>query len=195
MSATLEQHLQRYVILSSEELHHFTEKLQRRTYAKGEHFLTEGEPSRYVAFIREGILRYYFIKDGEERTGQFFFEGTWVADYFSFLTKRPSEMYIDVIEDADLLLLSYENMQTLYAEIPKIERFGRLIAEQIFIGSHLRTTSFLRESPQERYLRLINERPKVIERIPQYLIASYLGIKPESLSRIRKRIWRDKHRS
>lgn len=180
------------VPLDENELTFFMSKFRLKEFAKNDYYCREGQVMKSVAFISKGIFRYFYIKNGEEKTGQFFFENGWVADYFSFLTKSPSQMFVQALEDSQLYTLSYEDMKLLYKEVPKIERFGRIMAEQIFISAQHRNKSLLNNSPEERYTELIRNRPKVTENIPLYMIASYLGIKPESLSRIRKRIHEQK---
>lgn len=117
-----------------------------------------------------------------------FFNGTWVSDYYAFLTGRATNMNIEALEDTELLLLSYDDMQYLYNKIRAVERFCRLIAESIYITTQKRNTSLLVDTPEERYRDLVEMRPEVVERVPQYLITQYSGIQPESLSRIRKRM-------
>jgi len=184
----LKNTLDRLLPLSREEFVYFATLLTTRRLAKHEPLLRAGEVCTQIAFINQGCLRYYYLKDGSEFNGQFFFEGSWVGDYQSFLTGQPAVQYIDALEDTELLTMSRTDLLTLYTEQPRFERFGRLLAENVVIGSQRRTASLLFDTPEERYLKLIAERPKVVERIPLHHIASYLGIKPESLSRIRKRL-------
>lgn len=191
----LQAEISRMVPMSNSECEVFLSRMRLQTVKKGDFFVYAGQRVDKVAFVNKGLLRYYFVKEGEEFTNEFFFEGEWMADYYSFLTHTPSDMYICALEDAELLTLSYDDMQWLYANLNMAEKFGRLIAEHIFIHSYQRNNSLLRDSPEERYLRLIAERPEVLARVPQYLVAGYLGIKPESLSRIRKRIWQNEKSS
>ncbi|HPH46369.1 MAG TPA: Crp/Fnr family transcriptional regulator, partial [Chryseolinea sp.] len=111
-----------------------------------------------------------------------------ITDYRSFLTQQPSTEYIIALEDAEVIELHYNDMQTLYEKVPSWQKYGRLIAEFLYIKVTERAQSLLFDSPEELYTRLMKERPKVIENMPQRYIASYLGIQPESLSRIRKRM-------
>ncbi|MEM0995359.1 MAG: hypothetical protein AAGI49_20165 [Bacteroidota bacterium] len=107
------------------------------------------------------------------------------------MLKKPSDQYIQALEKTTVAVLSREATYELYDLIPKFERFGRLMAENAFIGLRRRTETLTHLSAEERYLNLVNNRPKVIQRVPQHYIASYLGIKPQSLSRIRKRIFEE----
>ena len=160
------------------------------TLAKGEVLLQDGEICEHVWFIGRGLVRAYFLKDGEEVTQQFFFEGSYTTDYESFLTQRPTQLHLQALEPTLLLALHREAMQGLYAADPGAERMGRRIAEEIFLSVSRRNRSFLLDSAEQRYLDLMRERPKVMQRVPQRHIASYLGVKPESLSRIRARVAR-----
>jgi len=180
--------LSRFVNLTPAEFSQFTQYLTHKSLKKKEVLLQEGEVCRNAYFISQGCLRYYFNVEGEDKTGQFFFEGAWYADFESYITGRPSSENIQALEASELLLLSRKSLLQLFDKVPKFERFGRLIAENAFLGVKARNNSFLNQTPEERYQALLKERPKVISRIPQHYIASYLGIKPESLSRIRKRM-------
>ncbi len=177
-----------FISLSTKEKDYFITKLEVKECKKKELVLREGEICRNAYFVNRGCLRYYYNLDGVENTAQFFFENGWYTDYGSFLTGKPSQQNIETLEKSELLLLSNANLLHLYKEIPKFERFGRLMAESAFLGIRSRTEMLEHKSAEERYLSLIKERPKVLERIPQHYIASYLGIKAPSLSRIRKRI-------
>ena len=189
MEDMMKQRIAELVDLDQDELSLFSSKLQPRHLKKKEHFIREGERCHHIAFVASGLMYYYLSDEGESKVGQFFFEGQWVADYYSFITQNPSQTNIKALEDTRLLMISYEDLQHLYTKLPKFERLGRLFVERVYVSAHQRNNSFLAESPETRYINLVNERPKVVERVPQYLIASYLGIKPESLSRIRKKIF------
>jgi CRP/FNR family transcriptional regulator, anaerobic regulatory protein len=184
----LASYLSRFINLSDRELESFTKEMVLKKLKKKEIYFREGEISRQVAFINKGCLRYYYLVNGEEHTGQFFFENSFYTDYESFLSGQPSRQNIDALEKTELLLMSKIDLYQFYETNPKFERFGRLMAENAYLGLRKRNNELLNLTPEERYQMLLKERPKVMERIPQHYIASYLGIKPESLSRIRKRI-------
>jgi CRP-like cAMP-binding protein len=181
--------LSQLIVLDKNEQDHFISKLLVRRYKKKELVLQEGEVCKYAYFINYGCLRYYYNVDGQENTAQFFFENGWYTDYGSFLTGKPTQQNIETLEKTELLLLSIKDLQQLYTDIPKFEKFGRLMAENAFLGIRKRSEMLENQTAEDRYLNLMKERPKVFERIPQHYIASYLGIKPPSLSRIRKRIF------
>ncbi len=188
MEELLREHMARFIRLSDVEFDRFYQCLHFRQLKRREVLLSIGEICRDAYFIQQGCLRYFNVVDGEEITGQFFFEHSWYSDYESFLLEQPSEQGIQALEPSQTALLSKSSLLQLYTELPQFERFGRLMAENAFIGLRKRTETLTHLTPEERYLRLLQHRPKVIERVPQHFIASYLGIKPQSLSRIRKRI-------
>lgn len=178
----------RYIPLDEDECKSLATIFYPRKLAKKDHMLLPGSVCSEIAFIVKGCLRYYYLKNDVERTGQFFFENSWFTDYESWITKQPSVVGIDALEPTELLIIQFRDLERLYDQNPKFERLGRLMAENTIIGIRNRNISLLGDSPEERYLRLMKERPKVIQRVPQHIIASYLGIEPETLSRIRKKI-------
>ena len=184
----LDECMAKFISLSPEETEYFHTLLKIKTFEKGEVIHRIGKICNYAFFILEGSIRYYNLVDGEEITGQFFFEGAWYSDYESFLLDIPSEQTIEAIENTRVAILSKRNLNKLFIELPKFERFGRLMAENAFVGLRKRTDTLTQLSATERYLELCKNRPKVIKRVPQKHIASYLSIKPESLSRIRRSI-------
>lgn len=184
--------LSQFISLDKNEQDIFISKLKVKAYKKKELILQEGDICKYAYFINKGCLRYYYNVQGQENTAQFFFENGWYTDYDSFLTGKPSQQNIETLENSEILLLSAQDFQQLYIEIPKLERFGRIMAENAFLGIRQRSEMINNQTAEERYISLIKERPKVFERIPQHYIASFLGIKPPSLSRIRKRIFEKK---
>lgn len=174
------------IFLNKVEQDHFVSKLIVKRYKRKELILQEGEICKHVYFINKGCLRYFHKVSGHENTAQFFFENGWYTDFDSLLTGKPTTQYIETLEATELLVLPSKDLQQLYHDNPKFEKYGRLMAEQAFLGIRERCQMLVNLSAEERYISLMKERPKVIERIPQHYIASYLGIKAPSLSRIRK---------
>ena len=164
--------------------------LKVRTLGKHEHFLKADEYTKTVGFLLGGSVRYYFLKDGVETTSYFSLEGDWVGAYTSFLRQEPSRIYIQALEDTRLLTFSFDRLrQWEQTELLgyRVNHFSRRLAE-FYIGCYDdRVASFILQTPEERYLALLDQ-PEVMRRIPQRYIANYLGITPVSLSRIRKRI-------
>lgn len=186
--------LQRWINCSESQFDSFLTiaRPQVANYKRKEFILREGETCRYLYFINTGCIRYFYNAEGEEKTGQFFFENGWYSDLESFLTQEPSVQNIQALEPTQLLLIPRNNLYRLYEQVPVFERFGRLLIEQSFIGLGTKNKQLTSLSPEDRYLKLIEERPKVIRRVSLKYIASYLGVQPESLSRIRKRLFEQK---
>lgn len=169
------------------------EKEQAQSYflpkklRKKQYLLQEGDPCKYVAFVEKGILRSYTIDEkGSEHVLQFAFEGWWIADQYSFLTGEPSEYNIDALEDCELLLLSKSAEDEMMLKIPKFERFFRLLLQNSLINTQKRLVSSLSRTAEQKYNELISSCPSIPQRVPQHMMASFLGITPETLSRIRK---------
>lgn len=139
-------------------------------------------------FIESGVIRYYQMKDGEEVTGGFFFEGSGYTDLDSFLSNTYSKQTAQAIECSSLLFITKLDLEKLYQEAPKFERITRLLVEEAFIDLRKKVDNLILLGAKERYLNLLKNKPELTRRIPQYYIASYLGIKPQSLSRIRKNL-------
>lgn len=184
----IQRSLSQIINLDLSEFDFFATLLRRKTLKKRELLLRSGEDCRDIYFINRGCLRYFYLVNGEEKTAQFFFEDSWYTDYESFLSGDPSTNFVDAIEDTELLCLDRESLQKLYVQNPKFERFGRIAAENAYLGIKYRTKKLTILTAEERYLELIRERPTIFARVPQYYIASYLNIQPESLSRIRRKL-------
>jgi CRP/FNR family transcriptional regulator, anaerobic regulatory protein len=184
----IREYISRFVSYSESEWQPFLEGLVRKQVPKGSYLMEAGQVCDYVAFINKGLFRTFCLVKNEEVTYNFSFDGNFFTDYPSFVTRQPTMEYHQALEDAEVLTLSYEKMQMIYAKVPAWERFGRLIAEFILVRIAERNRSMLFLSAEEQYLNLMKTRPKVIANVPQHYVASYLGIQPESLSRIRKRL-------
>ena len=188
MLANIKESLLKYVDFTDEEIMNLVSILDSKVLKISHFLLREGEICKHVAFLNKGLIRLYYVKDGKEHNSGFFQSGTWVSEYASFLHKSPSLFYIEALDDTELFLLSYENIQKLYKDGKAFERLGRLIAENLFHAYFKRNMSLLLDSPEERYVAFLKENSALVELIPLKHIASYVGVEPESLSRIRKRI-------
>ena len=164
---------------------------RHRILSKGDHILRAGTIADEVFFVHQGLLRYYFNdpnEEGQERTGQFFDDGSVVTDAESFLAHVPASQNFEALDQSSIVVLPRAVLQAGYDEDHAIERFGRLMLQEGLIGSQRRASRLLTLQPEERYRLFVESRPEVARRVPQYLIASYLGLTPASLSRIRRRI-------
>ena len=197
MYESLKTNLQQWINCSDEELALFLKIVepQVNSYKRKAFVLMEGEVSKNLYFINKGCLRYFYYVDGEEKTGQFFFENGWYTDMESFITQKPSRQCIQALEPTELLAIPQKKLYQAYEQVPIFERFGRRIIEQSFLGLRAKNENLVNLSPEEHYIKIIKERPKVIQRVSLLHIATYLGIKPESLSRIRKRLFNNKTNS
>ena len=180
--------LNRFLPLSETEWQHVQAILKVKEASQGTQLLRQGEVCREAYFIDRGLIRLYYIKDGEEKIRQFFFEQAFVADTVSHVTQKPSKLYLETLEDSRLLVIPRDPLYALFGSSKNFERLGRLIAQYDFIGIANRMDSLFLYSPEERYINLLKNRPLVLQRVPQYMIASYLGVTPEGLSRIKRRV-------
>lgn len=182
------QAIQSIATLNEAEIASLVKILEVKKFKKREFLLQEGKVCDKISFINSGIVRLFYNVDGVENTIQFFLPNSWHTDYASFLTGQPSMENLQALESAEVLQIRKKDLYALYEQHPVFERVGRIFAEQAFLSVTRLNRMLTNEEPQERYLNLIKQRPELIEKIPQHYIASYLGIKPESLSRIRKRL-------
>lgn len=179
----------RFVTLEDKDQALLLPHLEERHLSKHELFATEGKLANEVGFVLEGNMRHYYTSDGEEKTTYFYFEHHFVSSYISCMTRQPSQLSIEALNDCRLLVFRYDVLARLFDVSPAWERFGRKIAEYIAIGLEERMVGLLMLSPEERYRQLLEgNKQKILERIPQHYVANYLGITPVSLSRIRSRM-------
>jgi CRP-like cAMP-binding protein len=161
-----------------------SKKLRKKQY-----LLQEGDVAKYSAFVEKGALRSYTIDDkGSEHIIQFAIEGWWISDIYSFLTGEPSTYNIEALEDCELLTLTKAAQEELVEKVPKFERYLRILMQGAYIALQRRMTGTLVHTAEEKYLSLTKAYPDIIQRVPQHMIASYLGVTPETLSRIRRQM-------
>jgi CRP-like cAMP-binding protein len=180
------------LVVADATLAELARRSELRRVANGEHLLRAGETMAHLLFVHTGLLRYYHLDaaTGKERTGQFFDAGSIYTDMASLLRQTPSEQSVQALQVGEVLRIPRAAINAAYAADHACERFGRLMVEQALIGTQRRTANLLTLSPEDRYQLFVTTRPEVARRVPQYLVASYLGITPESLSRIRARTTR-----
>jgi CRP-like cAMP-binding protein len=174
--------------LSEEEALAIEESFPIRTFEKGTFLLEEGQVATDVFFVVKGCIRNYQIVDGEEKTLDFYTENQTAAEFNSLANKVPTTKNFICIEETTVAIINSTKENELYLKHPRFETFCRTGMEQM-MGNHQNYLStILTLSPKERYLNLLNEKPDLIQRVPQYQLASYLGVEPETLSRIRKQL-------
>ncbi|WP_159473516.1 Crp/Fnr family transcriptional regulator [Dyadobacter sp. 3J3] len=161
-----------------------SKRLRKRQY-----LLQEGDVCKNMAFVAKGLLRIYNVDDkGGEHMSAFGWEGWWLSDFNSFLSAVPAVFNIDAIEDSELLMISRANYETLTLAVPIMDRYFRILYQNNIVTKDRRLMSTITHTAEERYLQLAESNPQIIERIPQNMIASYLGLAPETISRIKKNI-------
>lgn len=158
-----------------------------RTVRRGEALCRQGDPSPAMFYVRSGLLRYFYCSADAEHTGQFFDAGMIVGDVFTMGGGSVALQNIAALEPGELLVVPIAALHAAYARDHGLERFGRRLIEIGMIGSQRRTAALLQNTPEERYDDFVTRRPEVARRVPLYIVASYLGITPEALSRIRRR--------
>jgi CRP-like cAMP-binding protein len=187
MKEKILKYLSKYTVITEELEDIIAENTFIRSFKKGTILLKEGEISDECYFVLEGCIRSYFLKDGEEKTIEFYTEEQ-VITHSNYGKAVPSTYYLDCLEDTIVSVGNVELEKETFLKYPQLESLSRVIAETILSKYQESFTEFKTSNPEERYLQMLENRPDLIQRVSQHQIASYLGIQPESLSRIRKRI-------
>lgn len=189
MYTLLHKNISRHINLTDSEFELFTQKFRLDVFKKNERFLRAGKICRHTYFINKGMVRQYEIDDhGFEKNTMFAKEEWWVSDLYSFHSGKIGNQYLQSLEQTEVLILSKSDMEELFIKIPKLERFWRILHINAFISNQERVTLHLSKSAEERYLSFIKKYPDGEMRISQKNIASYLGISPEFLSTMKKRL-------
>ncbi len=176
--------------LSTAEKETIAELMIIRTFKKGTLILREGQISTNCYTILEGCIRQYYLIDGEERTTFFYTEDQTIYAQRGSNNKMPAKHYLACVEDTTITMMTQEDENELFRRFPRFERLSRIALEEELGNYQEMLATFMTSSPEERYLKLLRNRPELLDRVPHYQLASYIGVKPESLSRIRKRIMR-----
>lgn len=180
------QNIARHIHLSPEEEAHFLGLLRPKKLAKRQFWLREGEICRYSAFVTEGCLRGYTVDaNGFEHILHFAPPDWWIADMYSLLSGKPGHLYVDALENTEMLLLAKQDQEQLYHDIPKFERFFRIITENSLVANRQRVTDTMGLTAQQRYAQFCGQYPTLIHCLPQKQIAAYIGVTPEFLSKMR----------
>jgi CRP-like cAMP-binding protein len=188
MHDALIRNLQRYVPVSGQDAAIIQDLFTPRKFRRRQFVLQEGDTVRYDSYVVQGLTRVYEIdQKGKEHVIQFGPEDWWVGDLYSFLTETPSVYSIDCLEDTELLQISRADLEQLYARVPSMERCFRIMIQNAYIAATQRVSANLTKTATQRYEDFLSRYPHIGERVPDRQIASYLGITPQSLSRIRAR--------
>ncbi|MCC9168980.1 Crp/Fnr family transcriptional regulator [Pontibacter harenae] len=182
------QKFQEKVPLTDEEQEQIKAYLTPKKLRKRQYLLQEGEVCKAIAFVERGALREYSVDNGSEHILQFAIEGWTISDLFSFLTGEQATYNIDALEDAELVLITKGAHEELLKKQPKYETYMRLLITGAYIALQRRLTSNISLPVEERYTSFTEMYPDIAQRVPQHMIASFMGVKPETLSRIRKKM-------
>ncbi len=183
------QYIAKYIDLSEDEIKLFLSKVRVKRYLKGQYVVQSGDVCRYLSFVLQGSLKSSFTDpDGKEHIVMLAIEDWWIGDLGSFSEKKPADFDIQCLEKSFLAQISKDQLDQLFIAVPKFERFFRLIILRSLIFSQRRLVDNFSLSAKERYLKFRGQYPKIEQRVPQYLIASYLGITKEFLSKIRNEL-------
>ncbi len=182
-------YINKYTDLTSEEQSILSARFKIRKYLKGQFVVQNGDTCKYENFVLSGCLKTFYIdNEGLEHIVMFAVENWWTADMGSFITQTPADFNIQCIENSSLAQIHYEDLEELYLQVPKLERFFRIIIQKAFISSQKRIINNFSLQAKERYLKFRDEYSQIEQRVPQYMVASYLGITKEFLSKIRSRL-------
>jgi len=181
-------HIARYVKLSDNEIKEFISILKTTRVKKRQFIVQPGFVSEYRNYIVEGAVRVFYLDDlGKEHTVIIAIEDWFFTDFYSYLNRTPAEYYAEALEDSLILQMKYDDVEELCSRIHSISEYFRLFTERSMAHSYKRTISNISKTSEERYWEYVNKYPQIANRVPQYVLASYLGISPESISRIRSR--------
>lgn len=188
MSQIFKTHLEKFIEVNEQEFSDILAFFQIANVGKKENLLVEGQICKSHYFVLNGCLRKFFINNkGIEQTTEFAIENWWITDNFAYERGLPTEFYIQAVEDSEVLTIDSYSQEKLLVEFPKMERYFRFIYQRAYAASQIRIKYLYNLSKEEFYNHLCTNHPEFVQRIPQYLIASFLGFTPEYLSEIRNK--------
>jgi len=190
MSTNLKKFISRFVTLSDVELEEITNKFRSKVVKKNNYLLRQGDTCKDLVFVQKGCLRLYYVKDGIEVSVWFAFQPSSAIEVYSFISEKPSDYFLQAIEDSEVLFLPKTELKKLYQSHPKMQEMMRNYWEAVLLDLISRFTALETDSAEKRYLDLINN-TDYLGTIPQKYLASFIGVTPTSLSRIRKKIIKD----
>lgn len=182
-------YIKKYIDLTEEEETILLSKIAYRKYQKGQYIVQQGDVCKYECFVLSGCTRtFYLDEEGQEHIIMFSIEDWWTSDMGSFITQTPADFNVQCFENTEVIVFAYENQDDLFRQVPKLERFFRKIIEKGFVASQKRIVRNFSLTAKEQYLYFKQQYPKIEQRIPQYMVASYLGITKEFLSKIKSQL-------
>jgi CRP-like cAMP-binding protein len=181
------KNIAKHIQLAEEEVNYFTDLISYKEITKKTLLLKEGQTCKYLSYVHSGALRAFHLdKEGKESTIMFAVADWWITDMYCYLNEKPAMMYIEAIEDSCIFQLSKEGLEKLFNDVPKFERFFRILMQNAYTREQLRLIENLSLSAENRYDSFLHKYPQIAKVVTQKQIASYLGITPEFLSAIRK---------
>lgn len=181
-------HLKKYISLNDDEIQILSSYVKVITVKKKQFLLEEGQICKANYFVEQGLLRMFFINDkGIEQITQFALENWWISDYMSFSTRSKAQFHIQAVENSEIIAIPYDNQEELFEKLPQLERYFRMIMLRAYAAAQMRVKYFHDYSKEENYRQFVSLFPTFVQRIPQYMLASYLGLTPEYLSELRKK--------
>ena len=188
MQSNLIKHINKYIDLDDNSIEILNKYFKPIAYKKKEFLLKEGQVCRTLHFVEKGCLRMFFINDKTtEQITQFAMENWWISDFFSFTDNKPSPYFIQTVEKSEILSIDSLSFETMLKELPQMERYFRIIMQRAVAASQLRIKYMSELSKEEFYIHFCTSFPEFVQRVPQYMIASYLGLTPEYVSELRKK--------
>lgn len=189
--AQILNNISKIVTLTRKEQAFFLSKIETKNYKAKTIILNAGEVCKHSYFVNSGLLRSFTINDNiVEHVLSFACEGWWIGDLYSLLSQKPGNLFIEVLEDAEIVLLSKESQEQLYLEIPKLERFFRILTENSLVANQERLMDNLSLTAEERFEKFCKKYPTLIQKVPQKQIASYIGVTPEFFSKMKSKMLR-----
>lgn len=189
MTELLKQNIAKHISLSKNEMEQFCHLFKKKSFEKKSFLLREGELCKFEGFVTKGLFRVYHIdQNGFEKVLYFAMEDWWITDIDSFTNQKPSRLFIEAIEDSEVLLISKKDKEFAYENIPAIEKLYRIMTQKTHVALQRRMVDNLSKTADQRYFDFVEKYPKLFQRLTNLQIAAYLGISHEFLSKIRKKI-------
>jgi CRP/FNR family transcriptional regulator, anaerobic regulatory protein len=188
MHKSIHQHIRKFVELNENELIVLNQFAETQLLKKKDILLLDGQVCNKIYYVEKGCLRMYFLNDkGVEQITQFALDGWWISDYQSFVNNTPSEYYIQAIEESKIVCIDSHSLDALLTELPQLEKYFRIVLLKAVAGAQVRSKLLYEMSKEEFYIHFSTSFPEFMLRVPQYMIASYLGLTPEYLSELRRK--------